>query len=192
LLRDLMGTALALEHPVPELEELVGRLRATHESLARRVPTDLQPRIGDSPDPARRVYLDHSRDVGAYNACFPVYDMHAQDDRAEGRVTFPLVYEGPPGIVHGGFLAVFFDCALQQLSCDMGATGKTRGLSLRFRRPAPILTELAFAATRRIADDAIRLDGELRLDDTVLCTAEVEAVLGARDALPAVSPRRPA
>jgi hypothetical protein len=189
-IRDLMGTALALEHPSAELRELVGRLRAAEERLAGLAPRDLRPRIGDAPDPERRLYLDHSRDVGDYNACFPVYEMHAHDDRAEGRVTFPLVYEGPPGVVHGGFLAVFFDCALQQLNCDMGLAGKTRSLSVRYRRPVPILTELELTAERTVAEGSILSTAELRLDDAVMCSAEMDAALGDRNALPGVSPRR--
>ena len=190
VLRDLMGTALALERPTPELGELVGELRAAQQRLATLGPADLKPRIGDAPDPERRVYLDHSRDVGEYNACFPVYDMRAHDDRAEGRVTFPVVYEGPPGVVHGGFLAVFFDCVLQQLSCDMGVAGKTRSLSLRYRRPVPILTELEVFAERTLTEGSILSTAELRLDGTVMCAAEMSAALGDRGALPAVSPRR--
>ena len=76
------------------------------------------------PAPDQRVYVDHSRDVGNFNPCFPVY-VSCADDRGEGSVEFPLLYEGPPGIVHGGFLAVFFDCVLQQLNCDLGLAGKT-------------------------------------------------------------------
>jgi acyl-coenzyme A thioesterase PaaI-like protein len=192
VLRDLMGTALALEHPSAELRALVGDLRAAQERFAALAPADLRPRLGDAPDPARRLYLDHSRDVGSYNACFPVYDLYAHDDRAEGRVTFPVVYEGPPGVVHGGFLAVFFDCALQQLNCDMGAAGKTRSLSVRYRRPVPILTELELAAERTVAQGSILSTAELRLDGAVMCSAEMDAVLGDRDALPGVSPRRTA
>ena len=191
VLRDLMGTALALEHPTSELRDLIDDLRAAQRRLAALGPTDLQPRIGDG-DAAQRVYLDHSRDVGDYNACFPAFEMHAHDDRAEGRVTFPVVYEGPPGIVHGGFLALFFDCALTQLNCDMGLAGKTRSLSVRYRRPAPILTELEFAGERTVAEGSIVATGELRLDGTVLCAAEMNAAIGDRGALPAVSPRRPA
>jgi hypothetical protein len=189
-LRDLMGTALALEHPSAELRELVGQLRAAQERLAALAARDLRPRVGDAPDPERRLYLDHSRDVGDYNACFPRYEMRAHDDRAEGRVTFPVVYEGPPGVVHGGFLAVFFDCALQQLNCDMGAAGKTRSLSVRYRRPVPILTELELTAERTVAEGSILSTAELRLDGTVMSSAEMNAVLGDRNALPGVSPRR--
>ena len=190
VLRDLMGTALALEQPSEQVGALVEELRATQQRLAGQLPADLRPRIGDDPDPARRVYVDHSRDIGTYNACFPTYELDVHDDRAEGRVDFPLVYEGPPGVVHGGFLAVFFDCALQQLNCDLGVAGKTRSLALRYRRPVPILTELEVSAHRTIADGSIESSGELRLDGAVLCEAEMSAVLGDRAALPAVSPRR--
>lgn len=190
VLRDIMGTALALEQPSGELRALVAELLATQQRLAAQLPADLAPRLGDDPQSARRVYLDHSRGVGTYNACFPRYELDTHDDRAEGRVEFSLVYEGPPGIVHGGFLAVFFDCVLQQLSCDMGGAGKTRGLALRYRRPVPILTELEVTAHRTIADGVIHSSGELSLDGTVMCGAEMTAVLGDRAALPAVSPRR--
>ena len=134
VLRDLIGTALTLEHETAELRDVVEELRTVQHRLAALAPTDLQPRIGDTAQPEQRVYLDHSRDVGDYNACFPVYEMRAHDDRAEGRVAFPLVYEGPPGIVHGGFLALFFDCALTQLNCDMGLAGKTAGTDPRRAR----------------------------------------------------------
>jgi hypothetical protein len=190
VVRDLMGTALALEHAPPELGALVRELRVAQERLAAIAPADPRPRVGDAADPQRRVYLDHSRDVGAYNACFPEYEMRAHDDRAEGRVSFPVVYEGPPGVVHGGFLAVFFDCALQQLNCDLGVAGKTRTLSLRYRRPVPILTELELVAERRVDDGAILSTAELHLDGAVMCAAEMSAVLGDRAALPSVSPRR--
>jgi hypothetical protein len=190
IVRDLMGTALALEQPTEELRRVVDELRATQQRLAALAPADMRPRVGDALDADARVYLDHSRHVGDFNACFPVYELHAHDDRAEGRVTFPLVYEGPPGVVHGGFLAVFFDCAFTQLNCDMGTAGKTRSLSVRYRRPVPILTELEFVAERALTEDSIITTGALRLDDTVTCTAEMNAVLGDRGALPPVSPRK--
>ena len=44
------------------------------------------------------------------------------------RSRFPIAYEGPPGIVHGGFLAVFFDSIIQHHNCDVGVAGKTTSL----------------------------------------------------------------
>lgn len=191
VLRDLMGTALGLEHDSADLAHAITELRALQERLAAAGPADLRPRIGAAPRDEQRVYLDHSRDIGEYNAAFPRYEITVADDRAEGTVTFPVIYEGPPGVVHGGFLAVFFDCILQHLSCDMGRAGKTRDLHVRYRRPTPILTELQFRATRTVTDETIDFTAELCDGDTVVCTAEMRAVLGNRANLPAVSPRRP-
>jgi hypothetical protein len=189
VLRDLMGTAVGLEHESAELATAITELRALQARLAAAGPADLRPRVGEEPAPDRRVYLDHSRDIGEYNAAFPRYEIAVADDRAEGTVEFPVVYEGPPGVVHGGFVAVFFDCILQHLSCDMGRAGKTRTLNVRFRRPTPILTKLQFSAQRVVTDEAIEFTAELRDGETVLCLAEMSAVLGQRANLPAVSPR---
>ncbi len=156
-LRDLMGTALALEHPSAELRELVGELarRAANGSL-RSLPADLRPRIGDDAGPRRGVSTSTTPATSATTTrASRSTRCDAHDDRAEGRVTFPVVYEGPPGVVHGGFLAVFFDCALQQLSCDMGARGRRVLSSVRYRRPVPILTELELAAERTVAEGSI-------------------------------------
>ncbi len=132
-LRELLNTVLALESAPPELADLTARLRAARDAMAGALPADLAPRIGDAATDAQRVYVDHSRDIGAFHPCYPVYALRCADDRAEGEVTFPVCYEGPPGIVHGGFLALFFDCVLQQLNCDLGLAGKTT----RARPPLP-------------------------------------------------------
>jgi len=189
-LRELTSTALTLEQPSVELRRITDAVRTATLRLAGEMPRDLRPRVGADPAPDRRVYLDHSRDVGAYNPCVPVYELECADDRGEGSVEFPLAYEGPPGIVHGGFLAVFFDCVLQQLNCDLGVAGKTASLALRYRRPTPVLTPLRVTATREVDGDRIHSRAELLDGDAVLCEAEMSAVAGSRDGLPAVSPRR--
>jgi acyl-coenzyme A thioesterase PaaI-like protein len=166
-------------------------LRDSKGRLAASAPVDPSPRVGDRATPDQRVYIDHSRDVGSYNPCVPDYELRVEDNGARGTVSFPVCYEGPPGIVHGGFLAVFFDCVLQQLNCDLGLAGKTAELSLRFRRPTPLLTPLVVRATRSIEGSRIQSRAELVLDDALLCEAEMTAAAGNRDALPTVSPRHP-
>ena len=189
-LRDLTSAVLALETAPDELRALTEQIRAAREHLARDLPPDLAPRIGPDPDPGQRVYMDHSRDVGAFNPCFPLYSLSCADDRADGEVEFPLCYEGPPGIVHGGFLAVFFDLVLQQLNCDLGVAGKTTTLAMRYRRPTPVLRRLRVTAHRTVDGDRIHSEGELYDGDELLCTAEMSAVAGRVENLPAVSPRR--
>jgi acyl-coenzyme A thioesterase PaaI-like protein len=195
-LRDLTDTVLALERTSPELEALVQTVRDARRQLVAQAPPDPRPRVGADAAPDRRVYVDHGRAVGDYNPCFPRYDFTVDDltavgsGRAHGTVEFPVSYEGPPGIVHGGFLAVFFDCVVQQLNCDLGLAGKTAELTLRFRRPAPLLTPLRYQVGRVVDDRRITAHAELFHDDDLLCEAHVLAAKGDRAALPAVSERR--
>ena len=193
VLRDLMGTALALEQPSEELRTIVAELAGAQRRLAAQLPADLAPASRRRrADPARRVYLDHSRDVGDYNACFPRYELDAHDDRAEGRVEFPTRVRRTAGRrprrVPGGVLRLRAPAA--QLRHGPG------GQDTQPRPPLPATRadphRAAVVAHRTITDGAIQSSGELRLDGTVLCEAEMTAVLGDRAALPVVSPRRPA
>jgi hypothetical protein len=189
LLRRVTGLVLAAEHDDAAVEQLLADLERAETALTPQAPAGEPPRIGAAAGDGR-VYLDHSRDIGAYNPCFPEYELDVDGDRAAGTVTFPIPYEGPPGIVHGGFLAVFLDCAVQHHNCDVGRAGKTTSLALRFRRPAPLLTPLTFTIERRVDDDRIRSTARVLLDERVLCEADVDAIAGNLDALPPVSPRR--
>jgi acyl-coenzyme A thioesterase PaaI-like protein len=189
-LRELLDVVLALEDAPAELADLTAQVRDAREMLAGAVPASLAPRIGDGASDDMRVYVDHSRDVGDYNPAFPRYTLRCADDRAEGEVTFPICYEGPPGVVHGGFLALFFDCVLQQLNCDMGLAGKTTRLAVKYRRPTPLNRELRVVATRTVEDERIRSEAQLFDGDELVCAAEMSAFAGNRADLPAVSPRR--
>jgi acyl-coenzyme A thioesterase PaaI-like protein len=191
-LRDLIDTVQSLERSSPELEALVQTVRRAQQQLAAQCPADQRPRVGDDPSPDRRVYVDHGYAVGEYNPCFPRYTLELDGDGgAFGTVEFPISYEGPPGLVHGGFLAVFFDCVLQELNCALGLAGKTAELSLRYRRPTPLLTPLTYRAERVVDDRRITAHAELFRGDELLCEAHLLAAKGEHAALPATSPRRP-
>jgi hypothetical protein len=190
LMRRVAGLAISMEHEGPALDRLIDELRTAEQALSDQVPPDLGPRVGPHRTADQRVYLDHSQDIGSYNPCFPEYTIEVRGDRAAGTVAFPLAYEGPPGIVHGGFLAVFFDSVIQDQNCELGQTGKTVSLSVSFHRPTPLLRTLEFEIERVVADRRIRSNARLFIDEVTLCTAAVDAALGDRSALPPVSPRR--
>lgn len=176
-IRRLSSLLLSLEHPHPTVDAMLAQCAEWERELAAAVPADTTPRIGDDDSGSRRVYLDHATDIGAFNPCFPEYRFdHLDGQTASGRVTFPLVYEGPPGLVHGGFLGVFFDCVIQHQNCVTGLSGKTRSLNVIFRRPTPILTELRFDITRSEVERGITSTARLSLEDEVLCTGEVSTL----------------
>jgi hypothetical protein len=191
LLRRVTDLLVALEQEETAVEKLIGDLEDAEAALRPVVPPDPAPRVGPAADGDGRVYLDHAFSVGAYNPCFPEYEIVVEDTaRAHGSVLFPIAYEGPPGLVHGGFVAVLFDCLVQHHNCEVGLAGKTTSLTVHYRRPTPLLTPLHFTLERAVADDRIHSSGTLRAGEKVVCEAEVEAIAGFRGNLPAASPRR--
>ncbi|MEO3757041.1 hypothetical protein ABGB19_01960 [Mycobacterium sp. B14F4] len=182
--RRLSGLLLSLEQEHPSVDAMLAQMAAWERELAASAPPDPTPRIGPGAAATQRVYLDHAFDVGAYNPAFPEYTFdHLDVGTASGRVTFPVVFEGPPGLVNGGFLAVFFDCVTQHHSCASGRTGKTRSLTISFRRPTPILTELRFDVARAEADGRVTSTARLLHDDEILCTAEFATAASSPDKL---------
>jgi hypothetical protein len=183
-IRRLSSLLLSLEHARPTVDAIVAQISDWERELNPAVPPDSAPRIGSDDDGSRRVYLDHATDIGAFNPCFPEYRFdHLGAETASGRVVFPLVYEGPPGLVHGGFLAVFFDCVMQHQNCLAGLSGKTRSLNVTFRRPTPVLTDLRFDIARSEVDRGITSTARLLLDDEVLCIGEVNTLAQTPDKL---------
>ena len=182
-MRRLTGLLLSLEHDHPTVDTMLEQMAAWEKDLAAAAAPDPTPRIGQGGE-TQRVYLDHAFDIGAFNPCFPEYTFDELDaETASGSVTFPVAYEGPPGLVHGGFLAVFFDSVTQHQSCAARLTGKTRSLTVTFRRPTPILTELRFDIVRTQSDAKVTSTARLLRDDEVLCIGEVNTVASSPDKL---------
>jgi hypothetical protein len=190
LLRSVASLVISLETPHPAVDRLAAALRSAEAELSPLAPRDLTPRVGRAADSDGRVYVDHARDVGAFNPCFPTYTIRVDGERASGTVSFPIAYEGPPGVVNGGVLGVFFDLVVQHHNCELGIAGRTTALAVTFRRPTPLVTELSFEIERSLADRRITSIARLARDGVVLCEAEVRAVAGDLAALPAFSPRR--
>ena len=200
LLRRIAGLALALEAADPAVAARIGRLTAAEDALRDLVPADIAPRMaagdGGASQAGGRVYLDHSHDIGAFNPCFPEYEITVVGDHASGSVEFPLAFEGPPGIVHGGVLSLFFDAIIQHHNCELGIAGKTVSLHVDYLKPTPLLSPLGFEVRRTAAGK--RSTSQARLHsasqdhggDRVYCTATVEAVAGDLSRLPRVSPRK--
>src|SRR5437867_2327976 len=89
LLRTVAGLSLSLETAHPAVERLIAALRSAEAELGRIAPADPTPRVGPAAASDGRIYLDHSRDIGAFNPCFPTYQIRVDGDRASGTVRFP-------------------------------------------------------------------------------------------------------
>jgi hypothetical protein len=63
-------------------------------------------------------------------------------------------------------------------------TGKTRSLTVTFRRPTPILTELRFDIERSEEERQVTSTARLLLGDEELCIGELKTVANSPDKLP--------
>lgn len=122
------------------------------------------------------AFFDQSPMIGLANPLAPPITIGRKDDRsAHARVVFGSAYEGPPGSVHGGFVAAAFDEVLGYVQSLSGQPGMTGTLTVRYRRPTPLHTPLLFEAELvRVEGRKIFTRARLEAED-VLC-AEAEAI----------------
>jgi acyl-coenzyme A thioesterase PaaI-like protein len=113
--------------------------------------------------------------AGHSNAMSPPLHMWLDHEKGEAHATITLgwTYEGPPKCVHGGWVAALFDeflgCA-QLLSGDTGATGN---LSVRYKRPTPLNTELVlFAKVKEVHGRKIVMEGTISANGVVTASCE--------------------
>lgn len=121
------------------------------------------------------AFFDHSPIIGMANPLAPPVRLAVLGERVEGRATFGLPYEGPPGYVHGGFVAAAFDEVLGMAQSLTGAPGMTGTLTVKYRRPTPLLKELVFdARVERVEGRKIFTRATVSCDGVM--TAEAEGI----------------
>jgi acyl-coenzyme A thioesterase PaaI-like protein len=97
------------------------------------------------------------------------------DQGAAATATYDHRFEGVPGCVQGGFLAAAFDVVLGRSAARAGQPAVTGTLTVRYRRPTPLHTELRFEGQLdRVVDRQLFCSARVFAGDEV--TAEAEAV----------------
>lgn len=116
--------------------------------------------------------FEHSPFLGLANPLSPPLRVRFEPDRVIGTVTFGVAYEGPPGCVHGGYVAAAFDEILGGAQCLSGTAGMTANLSVDYRRPTPLETELTLVGQLESVDGRkIRVSGSCSADGEVTAEA---------------------
>jgi acyl-coenzyme A thioesterase PaaI-like protein len=94
-----------------------------------------------------RAFFEHSPILGISNPLAPPMRVEISDGVVRGEVRFGAAYEGPPGHVHGGYLAAAFDELLGFAQGLGGEPGMTGVLTIRYRLPTPLHTDLRLEGT---------------------------------------------
>jgi uncharacterized protein (TIGR00369 family) len=150
-----------------EIEAIAARL----EDLGQR--ESMQSRDVES---MRRGDRPYSPVIGAANPIAPPLTVRMLDDATViGECTMRQIHEGPPGAVHGGWVATLLDQLLGHATAASGHPGFTAELTVRYRRPTPYGVPLTLRArTDEVDGRRVRASAEIVVDDLV--TAEAEAL----------------
>jgi len=122
------------------------------------------------------AFFDQSPMIGLANPLAPPITIEKTGDRtAAGHVLFGSAYEGPPGSVHGGFVAAAFDEVLGFVQSLSGNPGMTGTLTVKYRRPTPLHTDLVIE-TEWVRSEGRKVvcQGRILAGDTL--TAEAEGI----------------
>jgi acyl-coenzyme A thioesterase PaaI-like protein len=149
-MRKVIGRLLEIDAPEAELATAADALERYFEQLDEHPQSRKYEgwhEASASGDIA--AFFDQSPLIGLANPLAPPIRIHPVEgatDRAEAEVYFGPAYEGPPGCVHGGFVAAAFDEVLGFANSLSGTPGMTASLKVDYRRPTPLLTDLRFEA----------------------------------------------
>ncbi len=131
----------------------------------------------------RRITYSDMEDLspvdGRANPISPPINVYEGDNAsAEGDVTFPESFEGPPGLVHGGFVAAVFDEFLGITQSCAGMPGLTGSLTVRFRSPCPLNILLRLEGNVTAVEEGRKIvKGTMYSGDTVIADAEAVFII---------------
>lgn len=181
---------------VDETAELTRRLAATLMGSDATAIASINDRLRalveeaealTEPESERLISMWAEADLGRYDPiagsenpfAVPLDVVGRDDGSVQAVASLGLVFQGPPGHVHGGVSALLLDHLLGMANhWGAGPSGMTGTLTLKFHAPTPLLTELTFTAKQaEYTDRKTRTVGTISIGDpeaggTVCVSAE--------------------
>ena len=177
-LRALVDAAVRTEVPVADLEKATAAAQELTALLAADLRHVHEIASVDDPETGARWYSPVYGPGSPVAPPMEVEDFPA-DGRCVGRVTVGKKHEGPPGLVHGGILALLLDHVLARSARASGHGGLTATLTVTYRRPVHLGVPLIVTGELGSVDGR-RATATARIvaaDDPGTTLAEGEAVL---------------
>jgi len=159
--------AAAMAGATEQIHAIAARLEDAGLRDMMQLPDEDGMRRGDRP---------YSPVIGAANPIAPPLTVTALEDRTVvGECTMKPIHEGPPGAIHGGWVATLLDQLLGHATAASGNRGFTAELTVRYRRPTPYGVPLTLRGrTDEVDGRRVYASAEIVVDDVV--TAEAKAL----------------
>ncbi|MFD6097755.1 PaaI family thioesterase [Nocardiopsis flavescens] len=197
------GLPVVEQDDIPaELRALVGRVHDLIGAVANTTETDprtlaeaaaavegVTERLGRAP--RRQIGTMVRRDLpggasefgtisnivaGDTNPAAPPLSLVPTAEGVRGEVTLDTVYQGPPGLVHGGWIAALLDQAVGTASSLATSPGLTARLEIDYRSPTPLFNPLEITAeVERTERRKVYVNGRIRVNGEI--TAQARALM---------------
>ena len=118
---------------------------------------------------ADAALLERSPVSGRSNPLAPPLHLEMHEGLTTGWAVYGDAYEGPPGCLHGGFVAAAFDDLMGFAQMASGRAGYTGTLTVKMLRPTPLYKRIDYDASfdridgRKIYVSARSWDGDEQL-----------------------------
>ena len=111
---------------------------------------------------------------GRSNPIAPPLHLETSEGVVRAWAEWTDAHEGPPGCLHGGFVAAAFDDMMGFAQMASGFAGYTGTLTVKMRRPTPLDRRIDFeAGLDRVDGRKIFCWGKSWDEDTLLCDATI-------------------
>jgi acyl-coenzyme A thioesterase PaaI-like protein len=146
---------------------------------------DLADRLGQAPTlrtrggaalagPPDGVLVERSPVSGRSNPLAPPLHLEMSDGVTRGSAVWTDAYEGPPGCLHGGFVAAAFDDLMGLAQMASGKAGYTGTLTVKMIKPTPLNRRISYEAhLERLEGRKIWCRATAHDDDVLLAEAEI-------------------
>jgi hypothetical protein len=153
----------AAEHVEGAADRLEASTRPWRPSMLARPATDVTP----------HEFFPFSPMIGWYSPLAAPMQCELRDGGVVGHATLGAAYEGPPGCVHGGVIAGLFDELLGVANIAAGVGAMTGTLTVVYRSPTPLYTDLHLEGrVRGIDGRKVNTSGTLSVGDRRCAEAE--------------------
>jgi acyl-coenzyme A thioesterase PaaI-like protein len=174
--RALADAQLRTEVDHDEAVKVTSEIEALTERLLRRARDGA---LGTELGPGATEVRNHGNAVVGLRNPFASIDAARKwvdgDRRVHAELHLGAMYEGPPGLVHGGVSALILDQLLGEAAAVGGGPGMTGRLTVHYRRPTPLGDLSAEAGLDSTSGRKTIVKGQLR-DAEGRVTVEAEGL----------------
>ncbi len=151
-LADILSCVPRLSAPQDVLNDIAQELEVIAALVKRYPQRKMETRFsklksGDAEVADVFEVFDFDGLAGLANAVAPKLHYRFEESKVIAETNLGVQYQGPPGRVHGGFIAAIFDVVLARAQQLCGRVGLTGQLSVKYLDATPINHPIRFEAT---------------------------------------------